>query len=295
MTFIFQADNMSFYRITDPKKRDAMVAEYVSTLKRIKKRDFEEKIGDFHHYEDTQRNFKPIIQSNKKLVEDFKKELRVKKEETDSQVKKEETDPLVEIEEADGPYTKKLKNSLQERNPDVDTAYGIYFREGIPLMGNKHITLQQDDIVVENEVYDSTPGLWKLITGTTEDQIGHYKRDYTEDDLEQYIKLLNQTNVLYHDFDSTKTSPRSSRSWKWTNVLSSIWKQIKKRQQEEEGSGIKFLPSSIKELEEKLKVLTGEYTAGNTTVRNELVAVLDQLRTRNAITEKEYTLKNSKL
>ena len=32
----------------------------------------------------------------------------------------------------------------------------------------------------------------------------------------------------------------------------------------------------------------GEYKAGNTTTRNEIVAVLDQLRDRNAITEKQY-------
>ena len=39
----------------------------------------------------------------------------------------------------------------------------------------------------------------------------------------------------------------------------------------------------------------GEYRAGNTTTRNELVAVLDQLRDLDGITEKEYKAFNSKL
>ena len=56
-----------------------------------------------------------------------------------------------------------------------------------------------------------------------------------------------------------------------------------------------FLPSTIKALGERLKVLVGEFMAGNTTTRNELIAVLDQLRSRNAITETKYTTISSHL
>ena len=64
---------------------------------------------------------------------------------------------------------------------------------------------------------------------------------------------------------------------------------------ETKGKGIQFLPSTIKELFEKLKLLAAEFLAGNTTTRNELVAVLDQLLQRNSITEKEYTAINTLL
>ena len=37
---------MSFYRITDPKKRDAMVADYIATVKRLKQRNLNERLGD---------------------------------------------------------------------------------------------------------------------------------------------------------------------------------------------------------------------------------------------------------
>ena len=45
----------------------------------------------------------------------------------------------------------------------------------------------------------------------------------------------------------------------------------------------------------KLKLLVAEYHAGNTTTRNEIVAVLDELRSRNAIDEKEYVAYNNDL
>ena len=41
-------------------------------------------------------------------------------------------------------------------------------------------------------------------------------------------------------------------------------------------------------LRKKFCLLTGEYKAGNKPTRNEIVAILDELRGRNLITEKQY-------
>ena len=45
---------------------------------------------------------------------------------------------------------------------------------------------------------------------------------------------------------------------------------------------------SVEGLRKKFCLLTGEYKAGNKTTRNEIVAILDELRGRNLITEKQY-------
>ena len=37
---------MSFYRISDPKKRDAMVEDYIATSKRLRERSLDEKLGE---------------------------------------------------------------------------------------------------------------------------------------------------------------------------------------------------------------------------------------------------------
>ena len=54
------------------------------------------------------------------------------------------------------------------------------------------------------------------------------------------------------------------------------------------GGGVVFLPGDIAGLRQKLLLLLGEYHAGNTTTYNELVAVLDELRKQNAISEQKY-------
>ena len=58
---------------------------------------------------------------------------------------------------------------------------------------------------------------------------------------------------------------------------------------------ISYLPSDPEGLWEKLKVLGAEYKAGNKTTRNELVAVLDELKRQNQITREEYIDMNTKM
>ena len=53
--------------------------------------------------------------------------------------------------------------------------------------------------------------------------------------------------------------------------------------------GLVYLPRDINGLKEKLHLLSAEFFAGNTTVRNELVHVLDALFRSKQLTCKEYT------
>ena len=69
----------------------------------------------------------------------------------------------------------------------------------------------------------------------------------------------------------------------WNDYLPDEWKTA-----ETTGAGVIFLPGDIGGLQQKLLLLLGEYHAGNTTTYNELVAVLDELRKQNAISEQKY-------
>ena len=55
------------------------------------------------------------------------------------------------------------------------------------------------------------------------------------------------------------------------------------------GDGIVYLPGDINGLTKKLQLLAAEFFAGNTTVRNELVHVLDALLRLKQLTRKQYT------
>ena len=279
---------MSFFRITDPKKRDEMVKDYMSTMKRLHKREMNERLGELSYQLEQERHFKPLIESHEKVV----KQIAKKADEAESIIPKKE-----EMGDEIGSLAADVKRRILAKDPDVDTTFGIYYSpSGDAYIGSKPVTIQGDDILIENEVYHGTVGLWRLITGVKESQIGAIGRDFTDEDLLEYAKLLRQTSVLHRDFNPNNSRPRSSSSWKWKTILRPLWDKYKQEDsEEEEGSGVKYLPSTIKALKEKLAVLLGEYQAGNTTTRNELVPVLDQLRSRKAISESKYRAINSAL
>ena len=56
-------DKMSFLNITDPKKRDAIVKEYLDTIKRIKNRNLLEKTHDFVHREMLEETLRTVVSS----------------------------------------------------------------------------------------------------------------------------------------------------------------------------------------------------------------------------------------
>ena len=77
-----------------------------------------------------------------------------------------------------------------------------------------------------------------------------------------------------------------------------IGKTRKKRKTREafyEGYGVMYLPGDVKGLTDKLHLLSDEFFAGNTTVRNELVQVLDALLRLKQLTRREYTAINNRL
>ena len=92
-----------------------------------------------------------------------------------------------------------------------------------------------DDIIIYNEVYQGTPGLWTLIT---EKSKGKIEGKYDDHDLAEYEGILRQTNVLHKDFNQNSAYPRSSGSWKWKNILAPIWEKMREEDDVKHGSGL---------------------------------------------------------
>ena len=74
---------MSFYRIDDPKKRDAMIEESIATAKRLREKSLEERAGEFRFRKDMERHFQPVVQSNEKMLKELTKHLKPIKEEVE--------------------------------------------------------------------------------------------------------------------------------------------------------------------------------------------------------------------
>ena len=103
------------------------------------------------------------------------------------------------------------------RKQDIDTTFGIRYESPRGWMiGRKEIEIDVDDIIIDGEVYSSTPGLWSLITRKS-------PKDYTEHDLERYKELLFETSALHQHYDSRDPYPRASGGQKWKLILGPIW------------------------------------------------------------------------
>ena len=57
-------------------------------------------------------------------------------------------------------------------------------------IGNKPVVIKENHIVVEDEEYEGTPGLWELI-------VSKEPKNYNDEDYENYARLMIKNNVLH--------------------------------------------------------------------------------------------------
>ena len=72
---------MSFFNIKDPKKRVAVVADYLATVKRLQQRNLNEKAQDLARDENLKEMFNPVVQSTEKSTKAITRELAPLREE----------------------------------------------------------------------------------------------------------------------------------------------------------------------------------------------------------------------
>lgn len=296
---------MSFINITDPRKRDEIVQAYLATKKRIQQSNYNERIADLTHEEELQKLFQPMVTSTERSAAAIQKELdpirtelkdlnsKVSHKRADIAVKKEDDDGIDRDSDMEEESIKNLKrmptlDSIMKKynilSHHRDRYFAIQKVRDNYMMGTKKVTFDADaNIYVDNEKYVGTEGLWNLIMLAK-------PIAYEPEDVEEYLQLVKQTNVKDHPHISKgRTRPRATS--KWRNILTMLHQD---KDNAKEGEGIIYLPSTIKAMEDKLKVLLAEYNAGNqTSTRNEIVPIADALLKRKAITRGEYKDINS--
>ena len=145
-----------------------------------------------------------------------------------------------------------------------------------------HVVIIDNNLMVEDEEYEGTPGLWELI-------VSREPKNFNKEDYEKYAKLMIKTNTLHRDNDPNSLYPKSSKSYKWNNIFKDIWK----KRREYEGSGVVVIPSDPNALLERLDLLLASQDAGHTGVRNQLVSICDELKRQGVLDTKAYKKLNS--
>ena len=253
---------MAFIDIKDPKRRDEIVADYLSTIQRVREQNENDRAIGLARQIELEQTFKPIVSATEKATAAITNELKAEKNPTLS-----ETNGLTAFD-----YYQK-----EERN-DLDKYYGIK-RTGNNefIMGDKEVVIDANsNIIVDDKTYRGTTGLWSLIM-----LAAPKTKSFSNDDIKQYTDLARRTNVINNPQDLEQNSrPRQTVKYAMLETL---------LEEEKEGTGIQFLPGDIKGLTSKLNLLLAEYRAGNkSSTRNQIVSILDELQRRKRISKKEY-------
>ena len=320
----FIIKKMSFLKISDPLKRDAIVKEYLELKKNIRNNLLSERIGESELQTDLSKFYKPITETQKATVREITEGLKPISE-TQKAIAREITEGLKPIREgieklpeAMKPISKtteeeKEEEKEKEKSPETlgETAYDylhgkkLYDHDevfGIVLGqdGNYYMGVERgrDGILRRNNkmitiAYNNIYVDGKKFTGTPglwELIMEDKPKKYTKDDLDKYGDLLFKSNAIYQNFIPNNTYPRASRSYKWQNIISLIWaeKTAGKGVERTAGKGVVVIPSDPNALLERLDLLLASQEAGHTGVRNELVSICDELKRQGVLDMKAY-------
>ena len=287
---------MSFLKISDPLKRDAIVKEYLELKKNIRDNFLSERIGEQQLQTDLSKFYRPITETQKAAAREITEGLKPIREGIEKlpeaiqpigktlEEEEEEEEEEEDDEELVGEIAYKFLNK-----PFSDKTFGIRKEKGHHYIGNQHVIIKDNDIFLPkyNETFKGTPGLWELI-------MSKIPENFTDKDYDEYEDLMIITNALHRNNDEDNPHPKGSGSIKWVNILSPIWYRKKsrimfpKKKEGYEGSGVVVIPSDPNALLERLDLLLASQEAGHTGVRNELVSICDELKRQGVLDTKVY-------
>ena len=292
---------MSFLKISDPLKRDAIVKEYLELKKKIRDNLLSERIGEQQLQTDLSKFYKPITETQKATTREITEGLKPIKEGIEKIPEAIQT--IVEEEEEEEEYEEDRElvgdiayYYLNIPNPDKD--FGISKKGKDHYIGKEHVIIKDNNIFLPKlgEKFIGTDGLWELLTSKN-------PQNFDDKDKDMYEDLMIMTNALHRDNDENNPHPKGNhKSYKWVNIIRPIWYRKKggiyrfpKKKEGYEGEGVVVIPSDPNALLERLDLLLASQEAGHTGVRNELVSICDELKRQGVLDTKAYKKLNSNI
>ena len=188
-------------------------------------------------------------------------------------------------------------------------------------IGNTPIEIKKNDIIINGVEYKGTNGLWDLLTSKNMPE-----KEVNDQELKDYINIMHAANTTRQGFN--KANKRISGNFKMENLIKPLVKILEERGEEElnkiidkknieqvepkekggkgkgkgrgrkkrqedpqpgtSGTGLKILPSDPNALIDRFDLLFSSKKAGHTGVKNEIVAILDELKRQGVINVQDY-------
>ena len=264
------------------------------SLKKIRGNFLSERIGEQQLQTDLSKFYKPITETQKATAREITEGLKPIREGIEKlpeaiqplgKATEEEEDE--EDEEEDENVGEIAISYLKIPEHKRDTTFGIRKVNGDHYIGNEHVIIKDDDIILvkDGDRFTGTHGLWRLITSKNPDLD---KMKWDKLDEENYVRLIEKTYVLHRGNDPNNPHAKSSKGKKWNNILNYIWHTGKFPEKGYEGEGVVVIPCDPNALLERLDLLLASQEAGHTGVRNELVSICDELKRQDVLDTKAY-------
>ena len=213
---------MSFLKISDPVKRDQTVKDHLELKKNIRDNLLSERTGEQELQTELTKFYRPITETQKATTREITEGLKPIREGIEKlpqamqpigEASGEETSKKFEEEEDELVGDKAIKY-LRLDNKIKDTTFGINKIDGHHYIGNTHVIIHKNNIIIDNEKFIGTPDLWNLIMLKDPP-----RKDYTEEDMKKYGKILLKTHVLHQGNNPNNPYPKSSKGDKWKRYL----------------------------------------------------------------------------
>ncbi|KAK5641057.1 hypothetical protein RI129_009604 [Pyrocoelia pectoralis] len=108
-----------------------------------------------------------------------------------------------------------VERMIRDTENAIDTTYGIHYNIDTDkwMMGNTLVDIEGEDMIINGVRYKGTEGLYDLIIMNEPD-----RRLFTQQDEENYRKILNATNVARRSYEAGEQL-RGSKSKKYTQII----------------------------------------------------------------------------
>ena len=293
---------MSFLKISDPKKRDEIVKEFIKRKKRIYQDSVNNNLSDASFQTDLTKMYKPLLDSNNTRKESMKGAADKLSEgmlsltssphaltsspkalasssfpHTTPEMLTDNKQKFMNVGKIASRYLKMFASSKNQ----MDKTFGVLLKEGELFVGKDPMTIDDNDIIIGDKSYPGTAGLWELITKNDPDET-----TYNDEDVKNYREIVLDTRAI--ESDSNPNKPKASRSTMNRELIKLIWDEVKLKNKGKKGSGVVFLPGNPNALIEKLDMSIAALKAGNRGSRNEAVLLCDELLRQEALDSTGY-------
>ena len=190
---------MPFLKITDPKKRDFIVNEFLKTMQNIQENFLSERVADLSTQYELSKLFKPVTDMQKDL-KGLVSELKPNREGMKNILKAITFPQFPSIttydddgEEEEDVFIGDIAEQYLQKFPTVsggDRTFGLRDKDGKFYIRNKEAKIKENNIIVGNKEYSGTLGLCELIVARSPDD-----KFFTNWDYDNYAAIMHSTNA----------------------------------------------------------------------------------------------------